>query len=151
MKGWAERAARIIQTTFMSLSSSTARFYPTLAHSATSPPAIASPPSVTDGTVIDADAALNSLSARAAPGPEGGSMPSSPFLSTTPGLKRMTQAPLVMGRFDHPVPPMPSVRCLARSMPCRRRRRLIERLGIIDISEKPFSLESISYLVMQSL
>lgn len=64
-------------------------------------------------------------------------------------MKRMAQAPRVMGQFDHPIPPMPAVRYLTRSRTCHRRRELIERSHIVVTSEKPFSLELISCPVMQ--
>ena len=89
-----------------------ARFYPTFAHPVSSA-TIAPPSSSADGKVIDSLAALASPSARAARAPEGESVSLPSKLSETRDntlWKRKTQAPRVMGKFDHPVPPMPPVR-----------------------------------------
>ncbi|KAF8318724.1 L-serine ammonia-lyase [Clavulina sp. PMI_390] len=88
-------------------------FYPTLSTPDLNAPAIASPgPEIPDVPLFDALSAINSSSARAAP--ESDVPPASPFASRlsaspkTPLQKRRSQAPRVMGRFDHPIPPMPS-------------------------------------------
>lgn len=131
--------------TFIPLYVLAARFYPTLVPPMPSSPAIASPTS-TDGTGIDAVAALNSYSARAAAGPEGNFMPSSPFLSklsATPGStssNRRAHAPRVMGRIDHAVPPMPSVRFFARSVRHHGRPRLINVMGWVLLTIAKSSL-----------
>ena len=130
----------MFQMTFM------ARLYPTLTHPI-SPAAIISPPSPTDGTVIDETATFASSSARAAPRPKGDFVPPPSSLSrssATPGNalpKRATQAPRVLGRFDHTVPPMPPVRFFALLWGP-------DTMTLSPSSGKPFSPESISCHVM---
>lgn len=100
-------------------------FYPTLAPPPSAGPAIPAPEAELP---FDALAAITSPSARAE-GSTSDAPPSNPYIgrnggassymssnngtSSSPVLqKRRTQAPRVMGQFDHPIPPMPTRKAL---------------------------------------
>lgn len=110
-------------------------FYPTLAPPppagpAIPPPSSSSPSSSGNGNgngdallPFDPLAALSSLSARAE-GAASDAPPSNPYIGRNGGTssytstgsavlqRRRTQAPRVMGQFDHPIPPMPTRKAL---------------------------------------